>query len=352
MFRLKRTGVVSTFSFVGVVFAAELLARTYAPSLPVDPGMWPRIEIAQKLEQMRGLANSERDVHVVFAGSSMMAGGIDPVVFSERSGTVGYNAAFAGPSLRTITPWVLDIVEPLLDPEVVVVGIQSRELNDGGPKHKVMYDKFVHSPGYEQATSSIASRFVGTLEQLSYFLRYRRAFREPGELFAADGSEALAAAAVRHELGPLGRRNDSPGAYHATDRFIESLFDKTLAGFSVGGAELTALEELHAGLEAEGVELVLFNMPVTADYRSAHGDPEGDRSAYRAAIERFVEDAGVTLIDGERAFRGTEAFRDPMHLDVEARTQVAEALGAALGSLAKGGVYELRCREGCEVTEQ
>lgn len=345
MGRLFNAKYTSTFSFVTVLLLAEMTSRWLSPSLPIDPGKWPRVEIAQKLEQMRELANNEEPVEVVFVGSSMMAGGVDPVTFSESSGVPSYNAAFAGPSMRTITPWTLDIVVPLLKPKVVVLGLQSRELSDNGPKNAVMYEKFIASPGYREAASNVALQIGGKLENFSDFLRNRRILREPSQLFAADSKEALAAAAIRHEIGPRGRRNDTAGEYHSTEKFSQALFDKALVDYEVGGPELAALKDLEAGLRKQGVELIIINMPVTPDYWAAHEDPIGNRAAYRTALADLIEETGVKLVEAEEAFADSEEFRDPMHLDVDARVSLAEALAEAWTEVTdgEGGGFEVVC---------
>lgn len=347
----KRNGFVTACSFTAILVAVELASRMIAPSLPVDPGKWPRIEIASKLDQIRDIANSGKKVEVLFAGSSMMAGGIDPVAFTEASGLSSYNAAFAGPSMRTITPWVLDVVEPLLRPDVVVVGIQSRELSDNGPKNEVMYDKFINSPGYKQTKGTVASRLEGDIEQLSYFLRYRRALREPSQLFATDeaSQQALAETELRQVIGPSGMRMEEPSDYKRPAKLIRGLYEKTLVDFAVGGPEFEALKDLHAGLEAEGVEMILLNMPVTDDYWAAHGDPEADREAYHRLIDDFVAETGVTLIDAEDGFSSSEPFRDPVHLDIEGRQAMAEALAASWARITGGGGgFALSCDDSAE----
>jgi hypothetical protein len=352
MKRMERvkTKHVSTFSFAGVLLLTELAARLLAPSLPVEPGKWPRIEIAQKLDQMRSYVNEGKEIEVLFTGSSMMAGGVDPVAFTEASGRSGYNAAFAGPSMRTVTPWTLEIAEPLLNPDVVVVGIQSREFNDSGVKHQIMSEKFLTSPGYKETTSAVSSALVGPLEEVSYLLRYRRAFREPSLLFRSIGEESLAAARVRHVIGTRGRRNDEPGTYRAPERFLQDLYDKTLKDYEVGGPEYEALLDLHRGLAQRNIELILLNMPVTDDYWGAHADPEGDRQSYLDLIDDFVRETGATLIDAERSFPDNGSFRDPMHLDVEGRELLAEGLAEGWkGIVTKGGSYTLRCAYTCKL---
>ncbi|MDP9067084.1 MAG: hypothetical protein M3N53_01895 [Actinomycetota bacterium] len=345
-----RSGYITLATFLVVIVGVEAGARLLAPSLPIDPGKWPRIEIAQKLNQIRHYANEGQQVDVVFAGSSMMAGGVDAVAFTEASGASSYNAAFAGPSMRTVTPWVVDIVQPLLSPEVVVVGIQSRELSDNGPKNLVMYEKFVASPGYKQATGSIVSRLEGELENLSYFMRYRRALREPGQLFQADSEQSLAEAATRQVIGPRGTRLEEPREYHRPPKLIRGLYEKTLVDFAVGGPEYQALVDLERELSARGVRLVLLNMPVTDDYWEAHEDAVSDRLAYHEALTRFVSETGVTLIDAEGAFGTPAAFRDPVHLDVEGRRSLAVALADRWWDImdADGAAFLVACGSGAD----
>ena len=334
----SRSGYLTACSFTAMLLVVELASRMIAPSLPVDPGKWPRIEIAQKLDQIRKLANAGKEVEVLFAGSSMMAGGVDPVAFTEASGLTSYNAGFAGPSMRTITPWVLDVVEPMLDPEVVVVGVQTRELSDNGPKSQVMYEKFMNSPGYKQTKGTVASQLEGDLEELSYFLRYRRALREPSRLFATDEAErrALAEADVRKVIGPRGIRVEESVDYRRAGKLIRALRDNTLNDFAVGGPEYEALERLERVLEARDVQLILLNMPVTNDYWTAHEDAISNRARYHALMQDFVAETGVPLIDAGNGFPSSVAFRDPIHLDVEARQAMAEALAASWDAITSG----------------
>ncbi len=337
----SRIGSVS--SFAGVLVAFELLARTISPALPVDPGKWPRIEIAQKLDQMRRYVEDGRDFPAAFIGSSMVADGIDPVAFTKRSGIRAYNAAFAGPSMRTITPWTLDIAEPLLRPEAIVLGMQSRELSDNGPKNKTMYEKFMSSPGYRETTSNLALRFAGMLERVSYFMRYRRAFREPSQLLEASGVDALQATRVRVELGPLGKRIQRDVPFEDSEEFRTALYEKMLYDFEIGGPELAALKRLAAELDERDVRLIVVNMPVTDGYWAAHRKM-GAKGEYHRALEGFLDEAGVTFVDAEDALP-PEVFRNPMHLDVEARRWLARALAASWKELtdAPPARFTLRC---------
>lgn len=354
---MRKPNVSRYASFAGffsVLLAVEMASRLIAPSLPIDPGKWPRVEIAQKLEQMRSLSENGEQVDVLFVGSSMMAGGIDPVRFTEASGISSYNAAFAGPSLRSVTPWTLDIVVPLLEPEVVVVGVQSRELSDNAIKNIKFLETFLASPGYRETASTIAARVGGRLERLSAFLKNRRVLREPSQLLETDLGDPLAGVEVRRTLGPRGRRDDGPATYHGGKFFRRTLYEKTLKDFEIGGPELAALRELEEGLSERGIRLVLLSTPVTEDYWASHEDPVGDRLEYWRVIGDFAETHGLTLIAADSAFPDKEQqFRDPIHLDLDARGALAEALGRHWDEiLARGSskISEASCTPGLSST--
>ena len=326
MIKLNRPGYVTFFSFASVLVLVEALSRFVSPSLPVDPGKWPRIEIAQKLDQMRTYVNDRKEVDVVFAGSSMVAGGFDPLEFNDITGLKAYNAAFAGSTMKTTALWVRDVVEPLMEPEVVVVGLQTRELSDTGTKNDDMNEDFESSPGYKESMSSVGSRLAGSLERVSYFLRYRRAFRTPSVLFEADGKEALRNTKVRQEIGPWGTRIMEPGVYRATDKFLSGIREKTFLDLEMGGEEYGSLVDLASELEERDVGLVVVSMAVTDDYWGTHEDPDAARDEYHRLLDRLVDRAGVTVIDAEDAFSTTSVFRDPVHLDVEGRAAFSEML--------------------------
>lgn len=349
-----RSGYMTACSFTAMLLVIEAASRLIAPTLPVDPGKWPRVEMASKIAQMRDYVNRDEKVDVLFVGSSMMAGGISPVDFTESSGRPSYNAAFAGPSIRTLTPWVLDVVEPLLRPQVVVIGLQTRDLNDNSRKNTIMHKGFLRSPGYKQAKGTIATRLEGGLENLSYFLRYRRALREPSRLFAVDpkGERALAQADLRQVIGASGTRLEEPVTYRPAPLLIDKLARNSLADFSVGGVEYEALLRLERKLEKRDVELMVLNMPVTDDYWDAHEDPLAERGVYGSYLSRFAERHDVTLVDAEGAFPSSVSFRDPIHLDIDGRAALARALGESWSRLASadGATFRVEC-SGAEAPE-
>jgi hypothetical protein len=181
---MKRGGtLVALLSMAVTVVTVEASIRVLAPRIPAEPGKWPRREMAAKHEQMRQLTAKGDTAEVVFVGNSTTVHGIDPVQFTKTTGLNSYNAAFAGGSPRTIALWTLEVVEPLLSPEVVVLGVQSRDFNHNGAVQAALHRSFLRSPGYGQAAGGPLQRAEGYVERASAFMRNRRGFRRPVRLF-------------------------------------------------------------------------------------------------------------------------------------------------------------------------
>ncbi|MGH2750340.1 MAG: hypothetical protein ACRDK3_05635, partial [Actinomycetota bacterium] len=217
-------------------------------------------EIGQKIEQIDAYEERGEEIEVLFVGSSQMAASINPQLFTDQTGLSSYNAAFAGPSMRTVGRWLLDIVEPKLSPDVVVVGIASRDANDRSRKTKKVHRVFLSSPGYRQETASLASQLEGWIEDVSVFMRYRRLMREPATFFERTDDE-LGEQRVRKQIGERGLRLEEPVDYRFTLKRQRSLGNWTLGNFKTGGREYRAVVEMHDVLEERGVEMVLVSMP-------------------------------------------------------------------------------------------
>lgn len=342
----KHSGFATVIAFVLVFALVESAVRTAHANLPVDPGKWPRIEIAQKLDRMDREISQQREVFdVVFVGSSVMAGGVDPVVFTRASGVSSFNAAWAGATARTSAAWVRNVVHPLAHPDVVVLGIQTGEMNDNGPKNQITYKKFVSAPGYKQTSRAMSARVTEWLEKLSYFVKFRLAFRTPTSVFNKDKG-ALERAKVRKEIGERGKRVEKPITYKFRKKFEVNFYDKNLLNFQLGGKEYRSLVKLSKALERRGTKLILIGTPVTEDYYPIHDDPRGAKIEFRGTLRRFQRETGSTVIDAIDAFPTSSPFRDPVHLDIEGRKPFSEALAARWSELAttSGGWYRMSCK--------
>jgi len=337
-----RSAIVTVASFLAVLVGAEVAARVWLPEVPPDAHTWPRAEIGQKLEQIDAYEERGEEMDVLFVGSSQMAAATNPQLFTEQTGLSSYNAAFAGPSMRTVGRWLLDVVEPKLSPDVVVVGIASRDSNDRSRKNKNVHKAFLNSPGYRQETASLASEFEGWLEDLSVFMRYRRLMREPATFLERTDDE-LGEQKIRMEIGERGLRLEEPVDYRFKLAGQESLSKGTLGNFKTGGREYRAVVEMHDVLEERGVEMVLVNMPLTKDYLGAHEDVDAEMTSYRDFLDDIVSATGVAFVDAEQAFDTPKAFRDLLHLDVEGRDAFTGALAQSWDAISGGARLQMEC---------
>ena len=337
-----RSAIVTVVSFLAVLVGAEVAARAWLPKIPPDAHTWPRAEIGQKLEQIDAYEERGEVIDVLFVGSSQMAASTNPQLFTDQTGMSSYNAAFAGPSMKTVGRWLLDIVEPKLSPDVVVVGIASRDSNDRSRKNNNVHEAFVNSPGYRQETASLASQFEGWLEDLSVFMRYRRLMREPSTFLDRTDDE-LGEQKVRMQIGERGLRLESPVDYRFRLKSQQSLGRGTLGNFRAGGREYRAMIEMHDVLEERGVEMVLVNMPLTKDYLGAHDDVDEEMTSYRDFLADIVAATDLAFVDAEKAFETPKAFRDLLHLDVEGRDAFTEALAQAWDDISDGAQLLMDC---------
>jgi len=337
-----RAAIVTVASFLAVLVMAEVAARVWLPEIPPDAHTWPRAEIGQKLEQIDAYEERGEAIDVLFVGSSQMAAAINPQLFTEQTGLSSYNAAFAGPSMRTVGRWLLDVIEPKLSPDVVVLGIASRDSNDRSRKNRNVHSAFLNSPGYRQETASLASELEGWLEDLSVFMRYRRLMREPATFLDRTDDE-LPEQEVRMGIGDRGLRLQEPVDYRFTRKGQQSLSKGTLGNFETGGREYRAVVEMHDVLEERGVEMMLVNMPLTKDYLGAHEDVDAEMTSYRDFLADIVAATGVAFVDAEKAFETPKAFRDLLHLDLEGRDAFTEALAQSWDDIPDNAHMVMEC---------
>ena len=334
--------IVAGVVLIGTLAGFELLAREIEPRLPIEHKKWPRKEMGAKYEQMVDLSRTDRSVGVLFAGSSMMASGIDPNAFTEASGVESYNSAFAGPGMTALTPWILDVAEPMLSPDTVVLGIQSRELNGKSGEIARFHTVLRQSPGFEVAAGrTLLDRLERWFEYSSAFFRNRRAFRSPFTMFEEKG------VIRQHRVGPRGTRLQPTGTYHGV---VARAGQGT--GFRLGEDQLEALDRLARALNARDVGLVLIAMPVTGDYGLARPRV---RERFFEVLSDWAIEREATVIDAQDAYPSVDPFRDPIHLDTDARVALGASLGRSWSEIVEsGGPYlRLECAEdmSCEVSE-
>ena len=294
---------------------------------------------------------------VVVVGSSLAFRGIhaDPLRrgLGDPSAAV-FNFAIPGASLDPVQRWLIEVVVPLADPEVVVIAFASRDLNPGGERQSGHLAEFDASPAWafvERGDLGFA------LEQIAAGIRaprHRAALRRPD----------LVPEPLRDGWDPEAAGYRAPGwkLHHLWPSHCNQIRDEDRRVYPGGGAHdrqwirehlltpydpsggIVALRRMVRSLQATGATPVLVNLPATLIYREAHpGGVEG-YEAYRARIRRVAETEGVLLLDAVEMFAHDETrFADSRHLNVPGADRLSRLLGRVLRHPERPRVVCVRC---------
>jgi len=165
---------------VAVLALAELTVRARASTMP-DPPRWSAPEIDYKEAQVERL-QARGGASVVFLGSSVIDAAANPtLVASPGAARPPYNAGFGGGSVRMINTWATKVAVPRLKPDVVVLGLASRDLNPNDPEQVRLEQDFVAARAVKELTGRASSldRAERRLERSSALFKYRSQLRRP-----------------------------------------------------------------------------------------------------------------------------------------------------------------------------
>ena len=329
---MKRIAVVVAALLV-VVVLAEVGARAFSPYLP-EPSLWTDDTTTVKVAQL-----DARDcVDLVFAGNSMTRDGLDPVVFGEGDPEARstYNAALDAATPALLERWVLDEVDPRVDPDGVVLGLSSFDLNDNAAIGQSALDAYDAAPlSRDDIFGRLQAPFI---EHLDLF-RYRNQLRDPevvwhglGAWRDGDREPRLGPEGLDGLLGPegqgLSRRELTYEAGPLTERFAQN---ELLNDFHLGGEQTDAAEDLLAGLADRDVDTAVVVLPVTQDYVDLHPGGAAQYDEFLALAERIAADNGAEFIDLHDLAPDDSWFADTHHLNATGATELSEALPALLG---------------------
>ena len=91
--------------------------------------MWANGFHRTKQLQLAELAANDDAPDVLFAGTSKVWYGIDAELFTEVDGRSSYNAGLPAAGPQRSTAWLLDVVEPTVEPELVVWGLSAYDVS-------------------------------------------------------------------------------------------------------------------------------------------------------------------------------------------------------------------------------
>jgi hypothetical protein len=206
-------------------------------------------------------------------------------------------------------------VLPRLHPELVVIGLSSRELNDHGISQTEQYERYVESIGraFEIDQPGLSQRIDRAASKVSALVRLRAEIRRPFSVFnqlRGTATESL----VLTEQGATTRLRNME--FHIGEVFRERTEDQDLIDYQIGGVEIEALARLIDEIRATGAEVVLVDMPVMeADYIPMHPNGQADFDAYQAALRQFALDHDVQLATPTNDPWPASHFADPLHLN-------------------------------------
>lgn len=302
--RLSRRTVIVV---IIVLVVGELVSRVLAGGLP-NPE-WNFAQTDRKVEQMQALAAAGENVDVVLLGNSSVNAGFVEEDLERLGGfeTV-FNAGLDGSSVRQMEDWALNVVVPLLEPETVVIGLTSRDLNDASLSNAEVFNNYVNSRGRARflGEETAGQRLNRALSDVSALVRISPFIRDPASLitqYDPNGPATGEFVLPQEEYAP-----------RAID--ITRTRERALNDFTVGGIEIESLDRLVTALQDDGIRVVIMEMPfIEDDWLPLHGNGAEDYLAYRAALLDFVDARGLDFVDMTAFDWTTNEFYDFLHVN-------------------------------------
>ncbi len=325
---LRGRGLKTAVIVVAVLLIAELVARVLAGGLP-NPD-WNFAQTDRKVSEMEALAAEGDTVDVVLIGNSSVNAAFLTDDLEQLTGLgTFFNAALDGSSLRQTEDWTLNVVVPLISPDMVVIGLTSRDLNDASSSNGEVFEKYLNSRGRARfmGEETTGQRVQAALSEVSALVRISPFLRDPGALVTQ-----------YNPAGPDTGEFVLPGEdYNPRPLDITRTRERALNDYTLGGIELEALTRLVDRLEALGIDVVVAEMPyVTPDYLDLHPDGAADYEAYRATVEAFVDSRSLPYIDLADYPWTTAEFYDFLHVNSAGIAIVNAKLAEGLVSAAGG----------------
>ena len=298
-----------------LIVAVDLVVRVRASALP-DPPRWSAPEIDYKEKQVRRL-QSRGGSSTVLLGSSVIDVGADPAQLSAASAErPAYNAGFGAASIRMIDTWGTRVVLPRLHPDVVVLGLASRDVNANDPDQARFERDFAGCRAVRQLTNrdSGLDHAERRLESWSALFKYRTLLRHWRFIANVVG------------VGHAPRRDTRSKTTNDRGQYLGFLrlnnvrsprIDQYFAGsalsrYEIGPRQLGALRHLLAASRRHAHVLVV-KMPVTAHYVTLHPRGRADDDEFAQTLRREAAAVGGTFLD--LGVWPDAQFADPAHLN-------------------------------------
>jgi hypothetical protein len=311
---------------LAVLLLSELAARVLAGGLP-NPD-WNFAQTDRKVAQMEAMAAAGETAAVVLIGNSSVNSAFLPDDLAALTGLGDFfNAGLDGSSMRQTEDWTLNVVVPLIDPQTVVIGLTSRDLNDASSSNAEVYRNYLNSRGRARflGEETMGQRVQRALSDLSALVRISPFIRDPASLITQ-----------YNPAGPDTGEFVLPGEEYAPRQLdITRTRERALNDYTLGGVELEALGRLVDELERQSIGVVVMEMPyVGADYLDLHPNGAADYDAYRQTVAAFTDDRGLAYIDLTDYPWTTAEFYDFLHVNSAGIAIVNDLLADGLLAIA------------------
>lgn len=303
-----------------VLLLAEAAVRVIEPRLP-EPPDWFSPSAARLVREMDAFAatgdrtTGSTRLGTAIAGSSMAGRDLLPEYVVDEDWYPSRSVALAGGGQTTVQErWLLEEVQPRVDPATVLWGISSLDFNAARRADTI---------GRYDAARATRTGFFGaadrTLADVSALARNRAALRDPylmsQVLTGTDESDALPDRRGEQAITFARGYRDLPAAKLARLRAEEAAFAREvqLRDFRIGRAEVDAYRRTIRHLRATTDHTAVIILPVTQQYIDAHPHGARDYDRWVRVVTRIAREERVPILDETHAMPEA-AFRDLEHL--------------------------------------
>ena len=318
--RVRRTLTVA----LAILLALEVTLHLSSARLG-EPQFWYAPDAQVIVDGIGRLVDAGLTSDLVLAGSSMVQFGLRPSQFENELASIesAHNVGIPKGYTTVMRRWILEEVEPRLQPDRLVWGLSSLDFNGGRPTPALA--------GYEAARAG-ATGFFGAADRwlwsVSMTARYRDALREPQDFLDLLRSDPVVEdAAIDDLLEPTVWPDVAQTPKTLADLRTSLLFD-----FHTGEDHAADFEFTIDALRDAGVEVVVALLPVSQPYIDAHPGGEVGYQGFIDWLESETSRLGVPLLAYDRSIPEDE-FLDYNHITPDAASVLTGLLASDLRAL-------------------
>jgi len=285
-----------------------------------SPAYWTSVRHAGKHGDMAN-AVTNGGFDVVMVGSSLVANGFDPGLFTELDGRSAFNAGLPAVEAERLAIW-LDSVLRLADPDLVVYGVDPRDvraLNLGNDD-----DACTDSVETWELSELLRTQAFVPVDALNGLWWENLLFGDPVRFYPSAG--------YRRSYNEVGGRlvfpqsSQQANEQSATNSTRANPMPTCLERFE---AVATNVERLKAG----GITTVVVFMPMSDLRAGTYKGGREEAAAISSEIEAVVLQAGADVVLDFSHLLPDSQFRDLSHATFEGSLAVTTALAAELAAL-------------------